>query len=177
MPTTAVLGLPRDQFSGPWLFSTAEARTINSSSYNCRLHLSVALSSPRPPPPRCRRAKLGGPGGALRGQLRYSRREESGLARTTQTGVIQVPPHTTTLAKQTPTTREATVALGLPARQEPCVAIVVVVVVVGLLDREVTLRLGERLVLLAAQHLLRAQPRARTDGRTISRRRRGGGDA
>ena len=25
-------GLPRDQFSGPWLFSTAEARTINSSS-------------------------------------------------------------------------------------------------------------------------------------------------
>ena len=27
-----VPGLPRDQFSGPWLFSTAEARTINSSS-------------------------------------------------------------------------------------------------------------------------------------------------
>ena len=26
-------GLPRDQFSGPWLFSTAEARTINSSSW------------------------------------------------------------------------------------------------------------------------------------------------
>ena len=25
-------GLPRDQFSGPWLLSTAEARTINSSS-------------------------------------------------------------------------------------------------------------------------------------------------
>ena len=25
-------GLPRDQFSGPWLFSTAEARTSNSSS-------------------------------------------------------------------------------------------------------------------------------------------------
>ena len=25
-------GLPRGQFSGPWLFSTAEARTINSSS-------------------------------------------------------------------------------------------------------------------------------------------------
>ena len=77
---------------------------------------------------------------------------------------IQVPPHTTKLAKHTPTTREATFALGLPARQEPCVAIVVVVVVVGLLDREVTLRLGERLVLLAAQHLLRA-PRARANGR------------
>ena len=29
-----VPGPPRDQFSGPWLFSTAEARTINSSSLN-----------------------------------------------------------------------------------------------------------------------------------------------
>ena len=29
-------GLPRDQFAGPWLFSTAEARAINSSSANAR---------------------------------------------------------------------------------------------------------------------------------------------
>ena len=28
----SIPGLPRDQFYGPWLFSTAEARTINSSS-------------------------------------------------------------------------------------------------------------------------------------------------
>ena len=44
-------GLPRDQFSGPWLFSTAEARTINSSSPNGDLrggtpaHLGGSLQS------------------------------------------------------------------------------------------------------------------------------------
>ena len=37
-------GLPRDQFSGPWLFSTADARTINSSSSTWR---QVAGKLPR----------------------------------------------------------------------------------------------------------------------------------
>ena len=36
--------LPRDQFSGPWLFSTAEARTSNSSSSRTR---QAALDKPR----------------------------------------------------------------------------------------------------------------------------------
>ena len=32
-------GLPRDQFSGPWLFRTAEARTINSPSSKMLLQI------------------------------------------------------------------------------------------------------------------------------------------
>ena len=37
-------GLPRDQFSGPWLFSTAEARTINSSSSSRNSRFCLAES-------------------------------------------------------------------------------------------------------------------------------------
>ena len=55
----ALPGLPRDQFSGPWLFSTAEARTINSSSSQLRAlprlpHLAFSSSDEkrRKPPAR-----------------------------------------------------------------------------------------------------------------------------
>ena len=44
--TARLPGLPRDQISGPWLFSTAEARTINSSS-----SYDGALSAPEPSAP------------------------------------------------------------------------------------------------------------------------------
>ena len=52
-------GLPRDQVSGPWLLSTAEARTINSSSTQFAIYHTHKKKTARRAAPLCARACAG----------------------------------------------------------------------------------------------------------------------